>query len=120
MSVKIKDNKITMTRGDTLLARVIMKMDDTKEEYVPTEQDFIRFAIKHSKMNRKRTEFVDEEPLFIKQIPSSTLILEIEPEDTAGLEFGDKYVYDIEITYEDGRVDTFIPDAPFELTPEVH
>ena len=45
---------------------------------------------------------MDEKPLVVKDIPSDTMLLVLEPEDTKTLPFG-KYVYDIQITYADGR-----------------
>lgn len=58
MSVVIKDNKIKMTRGDTLRVLVkpyIQTFDENgeviaKTEYVPQSGDSIRFAVKHSTM----------------------------------------------------------------------
>ena len=47
------------------------------------------------------------------------MILELEPNDTKTLDFG-SYVYDVQITFADGRVDTFITEAVFKLTPEVY
>jgi hypothetical protein len=47
------------------------------------------------------------------------MILELDPEDTKPLPFG-SYTYDIEITFANGIVDTFICEARFILTPEVH
>lgn len=111
-------NKITMTRGDTLLLAVSMTKNN--EPYVPVSGDAVRFAVKHTKMTSGGKEYVDTEPLILKQIPIATMILELEPEDTKPLDFGE-YVYDIEITFgENGRVDTFITNSPFILTPEVH
>ena len=69
-------------------------------------------------MNSKKTDYKDIEPLILKEIPNDTLILELEPNDTKPLAFG-TYVYDIQITFEDGTVDTFITEAMFKLTPEV-
>ena len=119
MSVEIdqKTNKIRMTRGDTLLAAVGMKKDG--EEYIPVVGDSVRFAMKRPKMTPGGKEFADTEPLILKSIPIATMILELEPEDTKPFPFGE-YVYDIEITFANGRVDTFITEAPFILTPEVH
>lgn len=42
--VKIKNNKITITKGDTLETHLIIKMS-SGEEYVPAEGDTIRFAL---------------------------------------------------------------------------
>lgn len=46
------------------------------------------------------------------------MLLVLEPEDTKTLPFG-KYVYDIQITYADGKVDTFITKGRLRLTEEV-
>lgn len=57
--------------------------------YIPVEGDVIRFAM-----------------------------LMLEPSDTADLNFG-KYVYDIQLTKANGKVDTFITKATLKLSEEV-
>ena len=69
-------------------------------------------------MNSKKTAYRDSEPVINKQIPIDTMLLEFDPSDTKSLDFGD-YVYDIEITFEDGSVDTFINNAALIIKPEV-
>lgn len=126
MSVKITDNTIEMTRGDTLRCRVtpyILVRDEQgevigREEYAPVEGDSIRFAVKHTAMKGGK-RYKDDEPLILKTIPISTLLLQLDPADTKELDF-DTYVYDVEITYADGTVYTFITQQDFILTPEVH
>lgn len=126
MSVKIVNNAITMTRGDTLRCRVtpyILLRDEQgevigREEYTPAEGDSIRFAVKHTAMKSGK-RYKDEEPLILKTIPINTLLLQLDPADTKDLDF-DTYVYDVEITYADGTVYTFITQEDFILTPEVH
>ena len=113
--VEVNGNKITMTRGDTLRLKVGIAVDN--EEYTPNENDIVRFALKHSALNAAQTDYADTEPLVLKTIPNETLILELEPTDTKALGFG-KYDYDIQITFEDGTVDTFISDT-LKLTKEV-
>lgn len=44
------------------------------------------------------------------------MILELEPSDTKTFDFG-TYVYDIQITFSDGTVDTFITEASLKITP---
>ena len=73
--------------------------------------------MKHDAMNDDKTEFIDTEPLVDKEISNESLVLELEPEDTKDLGFG-KYAYDIQITFADGTVDTFISDT-IKLTREV-
>ena len=119
MSYSISDNnEITLTRGDTFKCTITLQEQEGGEEYKPVEGDTLRFALKSEKMNAKRSSYKDEEPLVRKEIPNDTLLLQLNPEDTKDLPFGN-YVYDIEITFADGTVDTFITATKFILTPEV-
>lgn len=96
----IKDNDITLVRGDTLLLQIkIMKQGNP---YIPKEGESIRFAMKN------RYTDPDEKVVLVKQIPINTLVLELEPEDTKSLPMKSRYVYDIQFTDNEGRVDTFI------------
>ena len=117
MSSSIKKNKITLTRGDTL--RVKVEIIKNEEPYTPEDGDRVRFALKHPTMLPDGSDYSDVDPLIIKEIPIDTMILELEPADTKSFAFG-KYIYDIEITFADGTVDTFITAAPFVLSEEVH
>ena len=117
MSSIIKGTSITLTRGDTLRTRVVIILDG--QEYTPVAGDSVRFALKHTTMTPKKTAYKDTQPLLIKPIPIDTMILQLEPQDTKPFDF-DTYVYDIQITFADGTVCTFITQAVFKLTPEVH
>lgn len=100
---------ITLTRGDTFEALVsATKRDGT--QYVPVAGDTIRFAMKEN--------YDDPRPLLVKDIPIDTMMLTLEPQDTADLNFG-KYVYDIQLTKANGKVDTFISKAILKLSEEV-
>ena len=106
----IKDDKtITLTRGDTLIVTLTLT-DSADQPYTPQSGDVIRFALKKW--------YTDEDVLITKTIPNNTMILRLDPADTASLKFGD-YVYDLQITYADGRVDTFIAKATFKISEEV-
>ena len=115
--IKITKNKISMTRGDTL--RLLVNLKDGEEDYTPVEGDSIRFAVKGKALNQNGSDYLDDEPLIVKQVDMSTMLLTLDPADTKSLGFG-SYVYDMEITYANGDVDTFIPPTEFVLTPEVH
>ena len=120
--IKIKSNKIKMTRGDTLITSIDLKVvnpDETESPYIPEEGDVIFFAVKHPEIKSDNTDYVDQNPLILKEIPTSTMELRLDPIDTKSLAYGD-YVYDIEITYADGIVYTFLNNMPFELVPEVY
>ena len=110
VKINSTNNTIEMTRGDTLRLYLTLK-DGEGNVYTPSENDSIRFAMK------KR--YADTTPLILKAIPNDTLCLYLAPEDTKDLNYGE-YLYDMEITYADGDVDTFIDRAKFRLTEEVY
>lgn len=117
MSYEIKDEtKIYLTRGDTMRVKVDIQKDG--ESYTPVDGDVVRFALKHATLKQDKSDFTDQDPLILKTIPNGTMILELEPSDTKNLGFG-LYKYDIQITFADGTVDTFITDSPLKLTKEV-
>lgn len=115
MSVKVDGNTITMTRGDTLRLKVDIVVDD--EAYTPQAHDVVRFALKHGQLNAMKTEYADKKPLISKVVPNSTQTLQLDPDDTKSLGFG-RYDYDVQITFADGTVSTFISDT-LTLTKEV-
>ena len=106
---RISGTSITLTKGDTLKATITMLHPDGTV-YTPAEDDEIKFAMKR--------EYSDSAPVVEKIIPHNTMLLKLEPADTSGLQVR-KYVYDIQITYANGDVDTFIDRASLTLTEEV-
>ena len=109
--VNISGSSITITRGDTLDALLEITCLDGSA-YRPKSGDVIRFALKQ--------RYSDREPLLSKVIPNATLNLRLEAEETKLLKAGGApYVYDIQITMEDGTVCTFIDRAKFTVIEEV-
>lgn len=104
---RISGNTIKLTRGDSFYCEVGIAQDGTP--YVPVEGDVIKFVLKKGH---------DDAALITKIIPNDTLILHLEPNDTKTLEFG-TYRYDVELTFANGDVDTFINNEVFILAPEV-
>lgn len=118
MGYSVVGTSITMVRGDTLRTTVEVFQGDAP--YVFQDGDSLRFAVKKKIYKGSQyTELVEDTPLINKDIPTDTLLLELDPEDTKDLPFG-TYLYDIELTMADGTVDTFIKEAKFKLTTEVH
>lgn len=109
--ITISGTTIKMTRGDTLRVTLDLR-DEDNNPYVPITGDHIRFAMKRN--------YNDVNTLILKEIPINTLELVLDPEDTKNLPQPSTYVYDIEITYANGDVDTFIDKAKLSLTEEVH
>lgn len=106
-SINYKTNKITLTRGDTF--RVQFEIMANDEVYTPSAEDSVRFSMKKT--------YASNVVLIHKDIDTETMVLTLSPEDTKELAFGN-YVYDVEITFANGDVYTFI-SGWFELTPEV-
>lgn len=105
----IKNNDISLTRGDTLFLSVDL-VDSDGDPYVPSEGDVLRFAMKR-RMN-------SPDLAMLKEIPTDTLTFEIKPDDTKELKYA-TYVYDIELTDSDGHVATVII-GKFTVTEEVY
>lgn len=99
--VTVINNRITLVRGDTVEIPVTIRLRNG-EEYVPSEGDVIRFALKES--------YGDNVPVLIRKVlPNSAPILRLESCETKELMMRKKpYVYDIELTTANGYVDTFI------------
>lgn len=106
-SINNKTKRIALVRGDTLRTQIEILVDD--EPYTPANGDEVRFALKQNYSSSK--------VLIHKNIPTDSLILHLEPSDTKKLPFGN-YVYDIQITFANGDVDTFIR-GEFKLEEEV-
>lgn len=103
-------NNIYLTRGDTGIFTVSLE-DCEGHPYIPQAGEKIRFA-----MAKKFGAGADV--LVNKQFPADTLTLEIEPQDTKNLAFGE-YVYDVELTDLSGHVSTVIL-GKITLTKEVY
>lgn len=115
-SIDTNTNEIQLTRGDTLVLGVAIYRND--EQYTPVTGDTVRFALKRALLVAGGKAYADTEPLVLKDIPINTMQLRLDSDDTKSLPFGD-YEYDIQITFADGTVDTFITAAPFKITREV-
>jgi len=118
--VIVKDNIITMTRGDSVSIKVtcMQNTDEGPVEYAPEQGDVVRFALKSNRMNPARSQYKDDEPLITKTLNNADMLLELTPADTKPLGFG-TYDFDIQITLANGTVDTFIPEGRLILKPEV-
>lgn len=93
-----------LTRGDTGEFTITPKKN--KQTYVMQEGDIVRFTVK------KNTNDA------VALISKTGLNIEILPSDTSGLKYG-TYKYDVEMTFADGRVCTFIGPNDFVITEEV-
>ena len=101
---------IRMVRGDTLTYDISVEYGRDHVQYELMEGDLIRF--------RMKKYLYDKDPIIEKYIPIDQPTLEILPEDTSDLTFGE-YHYNIELITTDGEVYTIVPDSLFLITPKV-
>lgn len=101
-------NNITLTRGDSLTLTVSMTKDN--QTYTPTEGDSLRFALSKGYKGQPQYALKLE-----KDIDISTLTFTLGSTETQ-LPY-DTFNYDVELTYQDGNVDTFISGL-FTITGE--
>ena len=105
---------IVMTRGDTEVFDVEIEING--DLYTPQTGDEVRFAMRRDPSAWTcYPSFM--QPLLVKTVPIDTMQLKILPEDTKALPFG-RYEYDMQITFADGTVKTFIKTSPFVITRE--
>lgn len=119
--VTIKNNKITMTRGDSLNVKVMVVRSKSKEginnKTIPDSREIVKefpagTVIKFA-MSRFFPGQVKYKLLLTKEIPTSTLALILDSDDTKNIPIG-IYNYDIKIItpsenpQESDKVDTFI------------
>lgn len=96
---------IMLTRGDTASFDIII-LDSSGEVYTPQPGDDVTFTVKKS---------ATKEDALISKTGTS---ISLTHEDTANLRYGN-YVYDVQMAYASGDIDTFIGPAVFVLTEEV-
>lgn len=102
---RISNNEITLTRGDSAEFDIELSSCDG-EAYEAQEGDIIEFTVKEN--------VYSSEALIHKK--GNKII--IAPEDTAKMSYKE-YVYDVQVTFADGTVDTVIPPSKFKITSEV-
>ena len=108
---KINGTTMYLTRGDTLDVTVTILNADGSV-YTPVTGDQVRFAVKST--------YKDQRTILNVDIPTDTLRLRVESDDTKKFTARkEPYVYDIQLTKEDGTVDTFIDCAQLYITEEV-
>lgn len=103
------NGNIELTRGDTAKITVTI-MDSVKStEYVMNEHDILTISIKKS---------IKDADYSLQKASEGTNTFKIDPSDTKNLDFG-KYIYDIQLTTDEGEVYTVVPPSNFVLAQEV-
>lgn len=113
MASSVNGTTISLTRGDSFSAKITI-YDAEGNLYSPKPGEEVRFKVVKSYPAKHGSSVA----LIEKLLDNESLMLELTPEDTNDLKFGD-YKYDIQITFVNGDVDTFIPKATLRITEEV-
>lgn len=98
--LQIKNNDIYITRGDTLTLTVGITKDG--EPYDMQNGDSVRFALSKGYVGQKGYQLI-----LTKPVPADTLTFTLSSAETQSLD-SDRYNYDVQMTYANGEVDTFI------------
>lgn len=105
--LKVKNNNISITRGDSGVVKVLPTNPDGTP-YTVKEGDSIVLTVKTDTSTSKAIislPVVDGQAVF-------------KPAHTKGLKYG-AYVYDVQLTTAEGDVYTFIPPHTFKILEEV-
>lgn len=98
---KVDNNRITITKGDTLTAKLNLTYEDGSE-YVYTSGDAIRFAISESYEDES-----DYHLIYDQMFNAEEMTFTMPAEDTEKLRYK-TYNYDIRLVFADGTVDTVV------------
>lgn len=110
--LKVVNNKVTMTRGDTCSFYCrINHSDEDKTPYELQDGDVLVFTL-------RETAKTDSPTGYTLQKTFSDYQITLTPSDTESLSYGN-YVYDVQLTLADGTVNTIIPINMFVLCEEV-
>ena len=110
--MKIQGTNISMTRGDSEAIKVTVK--DTLGNIIPLiTGDTIYFTVRENILST--TKIIEK---IITDFDDGKALININPQDTNDLRFA-SYVYDIQLTKENGTVKTIIPPSQLRITGEV-
>lgn len=111
----IRDNRdLWITRGDDIFLDLELRQPSFPyDKYELGEKDFSLFSVR-----KTRDEDIDDNNPILFQVPVTNGKIHISPEDTETLDFGD-YIYDIQITFSDGSINTVIGPNILKILPEV-
>jgi len=103
---KIEYGKIFITRGDSAAFDIQVRQPDKRTIYELSDGDVLTFTVKAS----------DTEIEYLLQKTGQTI--HIDPVDTQKLAYG-RYLYDVQLTFADGTINTIIPPTPFIVCNEI-
>lgn len=102
---RIENDQIYLTRGDS--AGFDVSIYNGTTPYTLQEGDILTFTVRQNLYSAKVIEKT-----------GTTIHFDLEPADTKDLQFGD-YLYDIQLTFANGEINTIIPPSLFQVMGEV-
>lgn len=105
----VTGNRIYLTQRDSAYLQIKLK-DNSGADYVPYAGDKVYFKV--------RKNIFSDTVVFVKEVPTDTLILELTPADTINLDVT-SYRYEVEVTSLLGQNFTVINDGVLYIGPDV-
>lgn len=102
----ITQNKIYMTRGDTAVFAVSL------DGRMLIDGDVVEMTVRKRPEHPQRAIYKK-----VTEFREGKAIITLNPEDTQHLPFGE-YSYDVQVTFEGGRVATIVKPTPFVIGQE--
>lgn len=112
-TINQKTKYMSLTRGDNLTLEFDLWNDATNEPYELQNGDKVMF-----RMLVGRGEYIEKECDIDLVLSPSSVVLELVPDDTIGLNLN-QYPYEVEVVTNTGKHFTCIADSIFEITREL-
>ena len=110
--MKVNGKKLKMVRGDS--EAITVKLTNAAGELMPlVPGDTVYFTVKDSAYTEVKLLQV-----VVTEFEEGVALITIRPEDTKQLPFRE-YVYDVQVTFENGAAKTVIPKSSFVVAEEV-
>lgn len=111
MSLKFRDNKWILTRGDTAWFNVTVTDAVSGQEYILVNGDVLLFTLRKYRKEKDATNYIFQKTFEDNQV-------KIEPSDTSDLNYGD-YHFDVELRFANGDIQTVVDDTILSLGSEI-
>lgn len=109
---KVLNGKIQLTRGDTAIMNCsVVNQDAEKTEYIMQDGDVLVFTVRSEPKSDSSDGYLIQKTFIDKQI-------KLVPEDSNSIPYGE-YIYDVQLTFANGDINTIIPANIIAICDEV-
>lgn len=107
----IRDRIMSMVRGDDEEFSLSIKISEQRLEL--GEGDILKFTVRKTPLSKEKLIYKE-----VSEFSEGNALFIIDSKDTQELDFGE-YVYDIELTRENGKIKTLVNCSCFIIEEEV-